>query len=88
MRGPRGEQTPGAIVLRFVPGEEPISRETVAAVLTAALVEAGAMALPIEVQLVTSVEKTPLGKTLLIKALREKPEPSLLMSGLGARRSR
>jgi putative adenylate-forming enzyme len=64
------EQRPGAIIVRIVRGEASVSREIVAAGLERALTGAGAKPVSIGVELVDAVEKTPLGKTPLIKALR------------------
>jgi putative adenylate-forming enzyme len=64
------EQRPGAIIVRIVRGEASVSREIVAADLEKALTGAGAKPVSIDVELVDAVEKTPLGKSLLIKARR------------------
>lgn len=64
------EQRPGTIVVRIVPGEASVSRESVVASLERALTGAGATSVSMEVELVDAVDKTPLGKTPLIKALR------------------
>jgi phenylacetate-CoA ligase len=65
------EQTAAGLVLRIVPGEGPIHPQIIVAALTTALAEAGAIPVPIHVELVDFVEKTPLGKTPLIKALHQ-----------------
>jgi phenylacetate-CoA ligase len=64
------EQRPGTIALRLVPGSAPVYSEAIAAALKAALAEAGAMPLPIEVEVVDVIAKTALGKVPLIRALR------------------
>jgi phenylacetate-CoA ligase len=66
------EQTPGALVLRIVPGEATVIPETIVAALRGALADAGALPPAIHVELVDAVAKTPLGKAPLIKALRQR----------------
>jgi phenylacetate-CoA ligase len=63
------EQLAGALVLRIVPGQAPVVPGSIVAALTGALVEAGALPPPIDVQLIDAIAKTPLGKAPLIKAL-------------------
>ena len=65
------EQIPGGLVLRVVPGEATVVPGTIVAAITGALIEAGALSTPIDVQLVDAVPRTPLGKAPLIKALRD-----------------
>jgi len=65
------EQMADGIVLRIVPGKGSVAPQTIVATLTTALAEAGAMPIPIHVELVNVVDKTPLGKTPLIKALHQ-----------------
>ena len=63
------EQTLRGIVVRIVPGEGTADERTIVAALTAAVTEAGALPVPIEVEIVDSIPKTDLGKTKLIEAL-------------------
>jgi phenylacetate-CoA ligase len=65
------EQTDRALVLRIVPSDAPVVAERIVSALGAGLAEAGALPVPIDVQLVGALVKTPLGKTPLIKALRQ-----------------
>lgn len=65
------EQAPGALILRLVPGATPVVPGTVVAALTGALADAGALPPAIDVRFVDAVAKTPLGKTPLIKAIRQ-----------------
>jgi hypothetical protein len=64
------EQTADALTLRLVPGETSVAPHTVVAALERALVEAGARAPRIDVEVVSAVTKTALGKAPLIKACR------------------
>jgi phenylacetate-CoA ligase len=64
------EQTDRALVVRIVPGEAPVVADRIISSLGVALTEAGALSVPIDIQLVDAVVRTPLGKAPLVKALR------------------
>ena len=62
-------QTEGPLVLRIVPGGEAVVPESIAAAITGALGEAGALPPPVRVELVDAIANMLLGKSPLIKAL-------------------
>jgi len=64
------EQTADALTLRLVPGESSVVPDTVVAALESALVGVGARSPRIDVEVVSAVTKTALGKAPLIKAFR------------------
>jgi phenylacetate-CoA ligase len=65
------EHTSEGLVVRIVPGHAAIDPSGLIAALTRELQAAGAMLVPIRVELIDAIAKTPLGKARFVKAPRQ-----------------